>query len=205
MNTPLPLTASGTSSYAEETNSLAVSGDLDRAHTYTDLRMANGQVFRLPTELLLSAAAPDVNHHETQASSPRPAEGLGTQIVPIVEEQLTVGKRTIVTGTVRLQKSVQEYQQSLDEALAIRTFDIERIVLNRPIETVPEIRHEGETTIYPLTEERLVLTKELILKEELHVTRRDTERRDTQVVTLRRENITVERVPAEVEVGNTKS
>ena len=114
-------------------------------------------------------------------------------MVPIVEEQLTVGKRTVATGRIRLQKTVQEYQQALDEPLAVRTFDVERTVLNRPIDAVPEVRQEGDTTIYPLIEERLVLTKELILKEELRVTRRDSERRDTQVVTLRKEHITVER------------
>ena len=118
-------------------------------------------------------------------------------VVPIVEEQLTVGKRTVATGKVRLEKTVQEYQQALDEPLAVRTFDIERVVLNRVIDAVPEVRQEGDTTIYPLIEERLILTKELILKEELRVTKRDTEWRDTQVVTLRREHMTVERRPAE--------
>ena len=78
----------------------------------------------------------------------------------------------------------------------MRTYDIEHIVFNQPVDVAPGIRTEGETTIYPLIEEQLVLTKQLILKEEIRVTRRETHRRDTQSVTLRRERLVVEREAA---------
>ena len=128
--------------------------------------------------------------------SPRPAppaEADGPQVIPIIEEQLHVGKQTIETGKVRLVKTVGEYHETLNEPLAIRTFDIERVAFNQPVDSAPQVRHEGATTIYPVVEEQLVLTKRLILKEEVRITQRDTERRDTQVVTLRREHLTVER------------
>ncbi len=193
MNARIPLEEVTNSASSGQDNVLVVSGDLDLARAYTELWLTNGQVVRLPTEVLLTATSPS---GELAAGDQRfvpSSESGDTLVVPIVEEQLSVGKRTVATGTVRLQKTVQEYQQALDEPLAIRTFDIERVVLNRPVDTVPEVRHEGDTTIYPLIEERLILTKELILKEEVRVTKRDTERRDTQVVTLRREHMTVER------------
>jgi uncharacterized protein (TIGR02271 family) len=88
---------------------------------------------------------------------------------------------------------VQEYQETLDEPLAVRTFDIERVALNQVVDSAPPVRTEGATTIYPVIEEQMVLTKQLVLKEEVRVTRRDTERRDHQVVTLRREHLIVER------------
>ncbi len=178
-------------------NVLVVAGELDLARAYTELRMSNGHVVRLPTEILLSGGRSDVELSSSHQALPTLDSEVASLVVPIVEEQLTVGKRTVATGTVRLEKSVQEYQQALDEPLAVLTFDIERVVLNRAIEAVPDIRQEGDTTIYPLIEERLILTKELILKEEIRITKRDTERRDTQVVTLRRELMTVERRPAE--------
>jgi stress response protein YsnF len=59
-------------------------------------------------------------------------------------------------------------------------------------EPVPT-RTEGETTIIPVMEEVLVVEKRLRLKEELHVTRRRTEHRDPQRVTLRSERVEVER------------
>lgn len=116
--------------------------------------------------------------------------------IPIVEERLDIEKRELVTGTVTLQKRVEEYHETLDIPLAARTFDIERIVLNRPVESAPEVRHEGETTIYPVVEEQLVITRQLILREEVRVTRRDTEHRDTRTVTLHREHLEVTRTPA---------
>ena len=115
------------------------------------------------------------------------------EVIPLIEERLLVGKKTVETAKVRLSKTVTEYQEQLNEPLALRTFDIERIIVNKPVETAPAIRHEGATTIYPVVEEQLVITRQLILKEELHVTQRDDERIDTQVVTLRREHLTVER------------
>ena len=173
-------------------NVLFVAGEFDFARMYTELRMSNGQVVRLPTEILLSGERrnPEFSGSHSESSE---LTGTASLVVPIVEEQLTVGKRIVATGTVRLEKTVQEYQQALDEPLAVRTFDIERVVLNRVIDAVPEVRQEGETTIYPVIEERLILTKELVLKEELRVTKRDTERRDMQVVMLRREHLTMER------------
>ena len=186
---------------SEPVNILSVSGNLDLARTYTELQLSDGQVLRLPTALLLQRSAPTAGLLEPGQGARAnlanvPLAQLDETVIPLIEEHLTVGKRTVTTGTVRLEKSVQEYQEQLNEPLAVRTFDVERIVLNQPIDASPEVRQDGDTTIYPLVEERLILTKQLILKEEVRVTRRETERRDTQVVTLRREHLEVERIPA---------
>jgi uncharacterized protein (TIGR02271 family) len=114
-------------------------------------------------------------------------------VVPVVEEQLRVGRRVVETGKVTLRKTVQEFETQLNEVLATRGFDVERVVVNRPVDVAPGIRQEGPTTIYPIVEEQLILTKQLVLKEEVHVTQRDSERRDTRPVALRRELIEVER------------
>ena len=188
-------TAEGSIVEASESNSLTVAGYLDPTRSYTELQMGDGRTFRLSTEILLSGLASTIEARNELPASTLPQSTDAPQVIPIVEEQLTVGKRTVATGTVRLQKSVQEYQEALNEPLAVRTFDVERVVLNRVVEAIPEERQEGDTTIYPLIEERLVLTKELILKEEIRVTRRISEKRDTQVVTLHREHMSVERLP----------
>ena len=166
-------------------NLLTLSGTLDPNCAITELLLPDGRAVRLDT-LLLTGTDP----FTAPAQS---IEAEGTQVIPIVEEQLHVGKQTLETGKVRLIKSVGEYHETLNEPLAIRTFDVERIALNQPVDSAPQVRHEGATTVYPVVEEQLVLTKRLILKEEVRVTQRDTERRDTQVVTLRREHIEVER------------
>lgn len=171
-------------------NTVQLSGVIDAAQPYTYLQFADGEVVCLPTHLLAPTAGSPAVGTALQTDSS------DATVIPLIEESLIVGKRTVETGKVLLRKTVQEFQQSLDESLAVRTFDVERVVINRSVEAVPGIRSEGQTTVYPVVEERLILTKELILKEEIHVTQRDTERRDTQVVTLQREHIEVERHPA---------
>ncbi len=170
---------------------LLVSGKIDPASEQTQMLLPDGRVVRLATSLLLQSSAVGSNQPEAGELSKSPA---GT-VVPLIEESLLIGRRTVETGRVTLRKSVQEFETALDEPLAVRTFDVERVVLNQPVEAAPAVRHEGETTIYPLVEEQLILTRQLILKEEIRVTRRETERRDTQVVRLRREHLEVERQP----------
>ena len=181
------------SSVAESvpTNVLLVSGVVDPDRTLTELRLEGGQILQLSTAMLLRTQKPEVHRNDGE-----PEESAGRAlVVPVIEEQLQVGKRTVVTGTVRLEKQVQEYHEVLDVPLAVRTYDIERVVLNQSVEEAPPVRQEGDTTIYPLVEERLLITKQLILKEELRVTRRDTERHDTRTVTLKREKMLVTRTP----------
>ena len=65
--------------------------------------------------------------------------------------------------------------------------------MDRVVEAPTEIRQEGETTIIPVFEERLVMQKQLVLKEEIYITRRRTEREHEEHVVLRREEVDVQR------------
>ena len=176
---------------ASEFNITTLSGTLDAGIPVTELRLPNGQMVRLDTYLLLGAQS-SLMQSDLQPSSDRVKDG-ETQVIPIIEERLLVGKQTVKTAKVRLIKTVSEYTEQLNEPLAVRTFDIERIVVNKVVDTAPAVRQEGNVTVYPVVEEELVLTKRLVLKEEIHVTLRDTTLMDTQPVTLHREHLTVER------------
>ena len=171
-------------------NILTAFGTLDVTKGRTTLQLPDGRTLRLRTAMLLE--------EEESKSDVEPtfsANG-ALKAIPVIEERLEVSKRTVTTGKVILEKHLQTYQESVDVPLAIRTFDIERVVLNQVVETAPAIRHEGMTTIYPLVEEQVVVTTQLLLKEELRVTQRDTERLDHHTVTLQREFITVARSSA---------
>jgi uncharacterized protein (TIGR02271 family) len=167
-------------------NTLVATGNLDLLNPFTEVHLDDGRILRLSTSQLAESLA--ISELPVLSSS-------GQTLIPLIEEQLQVSKRVVPTGLVRLRKGVEEFDAKIDEILAVRTYDIERVVLNQLIETVPTVRTDGYTTIYPLVEERLVLTKQLILKEEVRVTRRDTERVDTQTVVLSREHLVVEREP----------
>jgi stress response protein YsnF len=68
------------------------------------------------------------------------------------------------------------------------------VPVNRPVDAVPEVRYEGDTMIIPLVEEVVVIEKRLVVKEELHITKRQSEREYTDTVTVRRDDVTVERI-----------
>ena len=150
-----------------------------------DDRLAYTQTLR-PSLVL----TPDISAEQDDV---RMSDGDGDAVIPIVEERVVISKQSVPTAKIRLRTEVEQYEQTISESLAVRTFDVERIVLNAVVDSAPTVRQEGETTIYPLVEERLVLTKELVLKEEIRVTRRDTARLDTRTVHLQRETMTVER------------
>jgi uncharacterized protein (TIGR02271 family) len=122
-----------------------------------------------------------------------PGESTGV-VIPVVEEQLEVGKREVETGRLRVQKRVSEHEQTIDEPLFADEITIERVAINRVIDEPTQARVEGETTVIPLFEERIVLQKHLVLREEVRVTKRRIEHRAPQIATVRREEVTVERV-----------
>ena len=175
---------------SESMNRVSVIGNFDPKTPETELRFADGRIVRLPTALLQQQQ----NVANTQASGLTAEE---TVLIPLIEEQLQVGKRTVETGKVYLQKSSEAFNLTLDEALAVYTWKVERVPRNEVVTEAPASRQEGSTTIYPLVEERLIMTKELVLVEEVRVTHELSERRDNQTVTLRRETLRVERETAQ--------
>jgi stress response protein YsnF len=69
---------------------------------------------------------------------------------------------------------------------------VERVAVNRYIEEPVAIRREKEKTIIPVLEEVLVVEKRLLLKEELHVSKRTTEVRNPQEAVVRSEEVEIE-------------
>lgn len=122
---------------------------------------------------------------------------LDEETIPLAEEQLRVHKRTRETATVRVAKRVETRTETVDEPLLREEVDVERVPVDRVVETPPAIRREEGLTIIPVVEERLVVHKELVLKEEIHLRRRRAVHREPRQVSLRRETVDVERRPGE--------
>ncbi len=115
-------------------------------------------------------------------------------VIPVIEEQLQVGKRVVETGHLRIAKTIREEQQTVDIPLLHEEFNVERVAVNQYVDTPPAVRQDGDTTIYPVLKEVLVIEKRLVLVEEVHVTRRQIETTDSQQVTVRKEEVTIERI-----------
>ncbi len=115
------------------------------------------------------------------------------QVIPLVEEQLEVGKRVVETGTVRLHKHTEERTETVDVPLTRVTWQVEHVPVGRVVAEAPAIRYEGDTTIYPVVEEKLIVTREITLKEEVRVTRTASTTHEKSSYTLKREQITEDR------------
>lgn len=116
-------------------------------------------------------------------------------VVPIIEEHAVVHREVVESGRVRLSKVVQEHEEAIDLALQHEEVNVERVGVNRFVADdtpAPTMRYEGDTLVIPVVRE--VLVKRLLLVEELHVTKHQVQTQETQTVTLRHEQVQVERL-----------
>ena len=116
-------------------------------------------------------------------------------VVPVLVEELEVQKRVVETGTVRITKVVHERETLIDEPLVRDNVAISRLPMQRVVEGPIPVREEHGTTIIAVVEEVLVVEKRWILREEIHIRKQRTETHQPQPITLRSEEVQMERVP----------
>ena len=141
------------------------------------------------------AGTPDVEHTPTSGSPL--ARGRTEEVIPLVEEVLHLGKRTMETGRVRVSLTTETVEETLRETLRNRHAEVEHMPIGREVSQVPVTRQEGNTIIVPVVEEVLVVTKKLVLKEEIHLRFVDSEESVEQPAERRVQRATVERLVPE--------
>lgn len=120
-----------------------------------------------------------------------------TEVIPVVEEELILGKRKVTTGRVRVSTVTDVVEEIAKASLDEETLEVTRVPVDRMIDHAPEIRTEGDVTIIPIMEEILVVEKRLVLKEELHVRKRTTTEEFEVPVQRRKQRAVVERIPGD--------
>lgn len=111
----------------------------------------------------------------------------------LLVEELTVARRRVEGDTVRVSTVTRQIEKTVDEALIRERVEVEHVVIGRPIDAVPSVREEDDVTIIPIVEEVLVIEKRLVLKEEVHIRRVRVPEIYHEVITLREQDIVVER------------
>jgi uncharacterized protein (TIGR02271 family) len=160
----------------------------------------NGQQFLVPTELLVQQ--PDGSYAlplrlaelEHSGSEHREHQDEPT-VVPVFVEELEVQKRPVETGKVRITKVVHERETIVDEPLWHDKVAITRVPIQRVVQGPVPVRKENGTTIISVVEEVLVVEKRWMLREEIHICQQRIETHQPQRITLRSEDVQVERVP----------
>lgn len=157
-----------------------------RARLHTAASHASSQAGReqrLSGGIALATARDRVSERETD--------------IPVVEEHVRVGAREVEHGRVAVQKRVHEELHQIDAPAFHDEVEIEHVAVDRFVDSPPETRREGDTLIIPCLEEVVVVETRLRLREEVRIRRVRRETREQRVVTVRREEVEVERQPPE--------
>ncbi len=118
-------------------------------------------------------------------------------VVPVIEEELATGTRAVKTGSVRVEKQVEKRMRRVSAPMIHEDVEVRRVAINRVVDEAPKARRRGDTVIVPVVEEELVVTKRLVLKEEIHLVKRRTKDRVVKEVELGRERAKVRRLDAD--------
>ena len=158
----------------------------------------DGRRFLVPADIL--TLGDDGRYHATLDFSAleRAAErDVAGRTIPVIEETVRVERQRRDTGRVRIHKTIREHTETVDEPILREEVEVERVTLNRPIDGPVESRYEGDTLVIPVVEEVIEVRKRLVLKEEVRVTKRRIREAHQEEVTLRSEDVDVERTGAE--------
>jgi uncharacterized protein (TIGR02271 family) len=113
--------------------------------------------------------------------------------IPVLEETLKVGIRKEEIGKVRAVKKVHEEGLIVSGQVVNDDVQIERVPLNRYVEKAPPMRHEGNTMIIPVLREEIIVSKRLVLVEEVRITKRQAKETFERPITLRKEEVSIQR------------
>ncbi len=145
-------------------------------------------------------AAPLPNDERNRLAEQR-SDG-ATEIIPVVEERITVSKRLVEREGVRVRLVTDEVAELARVSLRSERIEVERVPIGREVAQAPAVREEHGVTVIPVLEEVVVVEKRLVLKEELHVRRVADTREQEQSITLRRQRAEVERLPPPTAEGS---
>ena len=135
-------------------------------------------------------------HNPDTRRTPDPAtQTEARQIIERAEEVATIGKRVIETGTTRVSTVTDEVKELVQAENIRHDVLIRRVPVDRVVEDSPGIRREGNTTILPVLQERVVVTTELVLVEEIHLISTETAEPVEVPITLRKQRIVEEKLP----------
>ena len=116
--------------------------------------------------------------------------------IPIVEEQAHVAKRMVEGERVSVRTEVHTREELVTGTLTVEALDVERRPVERAVSAAPPPREEGDATIISIVEERLVVSKQLYVVEEVIVRRIASQEPVSAPVTLRAMRAVVEHDPA---------
>ena len=125
--------------------------------------------------------------------------------MPLLGEEIAVTKRVVETGRVSVRRVTHVESEPIVEELEQETIEITREPIGRDVDSMPPMREEGDTLVIPIVEERLVIQRQLFLKEEIRVRRVRTRTVHRENVALRHHDVVISRSPVDTPAETPKS
>jgi stress response protein YsnF len=118
----------------------------------------------------------------------------GEPRIPLHAEELSVSRRQTAGDTLQVSTVTREHARFVDEMLNHERVEIERVPIGRPVDAIPPVRQEGDTTIMSVVDETIVIERRLILKEEVRIRHLRVSERHQETVVLRKQEAVITRV-----------
>ena len=119
-------------------------------------------------------------------------------VIELAEEQLSVTREQVSDGRVRVTRSTVEHDEAINLLLNRERVEVVHVAKGQRIEEMPEIREENGVLIVPVVEEEIEVIRRLVLREELHIRKISEQVPYEDVVTLRKQQVSVDKKEDEI-------
>jgi len=123
--------------------------------------------------------------------------------IPIVEEELRVGKREVEQGGVRVNTRVEETPVNEQVTLREETVDVHRKPVDRPVSDADMTNFQEGTFEVRERAEEAIVDKQARVVEEVHIKKNVDERTENIQDTVRRTDVDVDQIGGQRTVGST--
>lgn len=122
------------------------------------------------------------------------------EVLSVIQEEVSVSKQQVERGKIRVNKRVESREEIVNAPIVHEQVVVERVPCNQLIEgEIPTERHENGVHIIPIFEEVAVAEKHLVLREEVHISKKLVTTNAKQAVAVQRGVVDVERTAFESE------
>lgn len=128
-----------------------------------------------------------------QKSTTTPGHTENEIVIPIVEEHITVDKEVVETSKINITTKIVEDEAMVNLPVLSERYEVRHIPVDKVFVTPPPVRYEGDVLVVPVIEEIVVVEKRYKVVEEVHLIKHTTETPFTQQVTLKKQQVNVER------------
>lgn len=115
-------------------------------------------------------------------------------VIPLHVEEIVPVREARDRGAIRITTHIETAPADWEATLRRDNVTVERTPVDQPVDAAPEARWDGDTLIVPVVEEEIVVSRRLVVREEIRITRRPEERTVSGSEPVRRQVIDIERV-----------